>query len=116
MLSVNMRSLHYTEGTRTGGCNMNVLRSFWFGSISRFFLGAIHGQHTTCSLFPPILGSLECLPALVLPLLVASWRPCLLNFPYLAHPAFSRRVTAFSFRDALVKLKYIHYLPSSLVI
>jgi hypothetical protein len=86
------------------------------GTIPQFFIGAEQGRQTTPISFPPILGPFKCLPALVLPLLVASWRPGLLNFPYLTHPAFWQRVMAFSFRNALVKCEKIHYLPSSLVI
>jgi hypothetical protein len=41
--------------------------------------------------FSPILRPLQCFLALVLPLLVASWCTDLLNFPYLAHPAFCWR-------------------------
>ena len=49
--------------------------------------------------FSPILGPLKCLLPLVLPLLVASWRTTLLDFPYLALPAFQWRSTSHSISE-----------------
>jgi hypothetical protein len=61
------------------------------GSLLQSVLSQLDHKASTPVSFPPILGPLERFLALVLPLLVASWCTDLLNFTYLAHPAFHRR-------------------------
>ena len=56
-------------------------------------------QSDAANSFSPILGPLKCLLPLVLPLLVASWRTTLLDFPYLALPAFQWRPTSHSISE-----------------
>lgn len=82
-----------------------VLERLVRGSLVQSLLSQPEHKASTPISFSPILRPLKCFLALVLPLLVASWCTDLLNFAYLAHPAFHWRSRPHSISDEKRKEK-----------
>ena len=81
------------------------LEQLVLGSLVQSLLSQPEHKASTPISFSPILCPLKCFLALVLPLLVASWCTDLLNFTYLAHPAFHWRSMPHSISDEKKKKK-----------